>query len=494
MPRPVTDQTPTPSGQRPGAPWAKEGGDRLLSLQPLGLWDALRREPWSFWFLCIYFFVEYVRPQSIHPALDVLPWGRATLALTVLAFVLEGFKLRRLHLLDGLLGVLTGAWVLSMVFAVDPEWSLERAYVYVNWLLLYFLVTNIVTTRRRFFIFLAFFLLWSLKLSLHGARLWVFSGFSVPSWGARGPQGWFENPGELGIQMVVFFPMALMFVVGVRHHIKSWMFWGLMALLPATAAITVLVTNSRGSQLALAAIVLILVLQSRHRVRGLIIGALTLVLLWAVVPDAQRERFEAMGDDGTSESRFYYWDHGMRITNEYPLFGIGYGNWGPYYNARHDLLDEVPPGIPSGELPHNIFIEASAEMGYTGLFALLAMMGGVFIVNRRTRQLARRVPEWGPFLRATSFGLDAALIGFMISGFFVTVLYYPYLWTNLAFTAALFQITQKSARRAQRRAPPARVEMRDPGPPPAVPGRVPRRPAPSPQGQIVHSRLPGRPG
>ena len=425
-------------------------GASLLTLSPTAFWQALKREPWSFWFLCTYFFVEYVRPQSIHPALDVLPWGRATLALTILAFVLEGFKLRKLHLLDGLMAAFTGAWMLSIVFAVNPEWSLEGAYLFINWLVLYFFVTNIVTTRRRFFIFLVFFLLWSLKLSQHGARLWVTSGFSVPSWGARGPQGWFENPGELGIQMAIFFPIALLFAVAVRGHVKKWVFWGLVALLPATAAITILVTNARGSQLALVAVIFMVVAQSRHRVRGLVGAALALALLWAVVPDAQRERFDTMGEDETSEARMYYWDHGMRITNEYPTFGIGYRNWLPYYNSRHDLLDEVPPGIPSGELPHNVFLEASAEMGYTGLFALLALMAGTFVLNRRTRRLARRVPEWSPFLRSISFGLDAALVGFMISGFFVTVLYYPYLWTNLAFTAALFQITKTSTVQATR--------------------------------------------
>jgi hypothetical protein len=35
-------------------------------------------------------------------------------------------------------------------------------------------------------------------------------------------------------------------------------------------------------------------------------------------------------------------------------------------------------------------------------------------------------------------GLDAALIGFLASGFFVTVLFYPFFWINLAMTVALY--------------------------------------------------------
>jgi putative inorganic carbon (hco3(-)) transporter len=440
---------------------------RLLGLNPLALWNGMRREPLSFWFLCVYVFVEYVRPQGIIPAIDVIPWGRTTLALTLLAFFLEGFKLRRFHLLDGLVVLFSGAWAASIVFAQYPDLSLERAYVFINWLLLYFLVTNIVTTRRRFFIFLIFFLLWSLKLSQHAARLWVMGGFHVPSWGVRGPQGWFQNPGEFGIQMVMFFPMGLLFAVGLRHHIPRWLFWVLLALLPGTAALSVLLTNARGSQLALVAVLLLLVAQTRHRVRGLAFAAVAMAALWAVVPDSQRDRFEVMGDDETSESRMFYLEHGWQITNEYPAFGIGYRNWIPYYNSRHDLLAQVPPGIPRGELPHNIYIEASAELGFFGLGALLVLMIGAFIINYRTRRLARAVPGWGPFLISTAAGLDAALLGFMISGFFVTVLYYPYLWTNLAFAGALFHVTRTSASEARLRARASRsapVEPPSPGP------------------------------
>ena len=36
-----------------------------------------------------------------------------------------------------------------------------------------------------------------------------------------------------------------------------------------------------------------------------------------------------------------------------------------------------------------------------------------------------------------AWGLDGAMVGYMASGFFVTVLYYPYQWFNLAFAAAL---------------------------------------------------------
>src|SRR5690606_13129677 len=166
---------------------------------------------------------------------------------------------------------------------------------------------------------------------------------------------------------------------------------------------------------------------SRRRVRGFAAVAVILPLLWVVTPSEQKARFEEMGDDGTSQSRLTYWQDGIEIAAEHPLLGIGFDNWLPYYRVHYN---------PVGELPHNIFVEAGVELGYLGLAAFLALIGATFFTNARTRKVAKRVNEWGDFLRALAFGLDAALVGYLVAGFFVTVLYYPFFWMNLSMTAA----------------------------------------------------------
>jgi putative inorganic carbon (hco3(-)) transporter len=137
--------------------------------------------------------------------------------------------------------------------------------------------------------------------------------------------------------------------------------------------------------------------------------------------------------------------------NQHPVLGIGFNNWIPYYHRYYN---------PGGELPHNIFVEAGSELGYLGLGAFVALIVATFVMNYRTRRLTFVIPDWGPMLRNMAYGLDGALVGFMASGFFVTVLYYPFFWVNLAFTAALFETTRRANRRAlaehqARSAPPA---------------------------------------
>jgi len=473
----------------PAAPVAGRGVEppaaELFRLDPRSILRAFRAESLAFWMLSAYIFIEYVRPQMIYRSIDVLPWGRLTLALALLTFFVSGPKFRKLHIVDLLLLGFTAVWFLSSIFAIYPEWSAEYALVYVNWLIVYFLVTHVVNTKPRFFLFLGLFLLWSLKLSQHGARTFAMRGFSFTTWGVMGPQGWFQNSGELAVQMCVFFAMSYAFVMAIRKHIRPWMFWGLMGLMPGTAALTVIASSSRGGQLALAAVILALIAQSKHRVRGVLIGSVVFAGLWFIVPDEQRERFDAMGDDRTSTTRTEYWDDGIEITKKYPVLGIGYRNWLPYYRTYYN---------PVGELPHNIFVEAGAELGYSGFFMLLFLMAGTLVLNRRTRRLARRIPEWGPFIRASAFGLDAALAGYAVAGMFVTILYYPYFWVNLAFTAALYEVARRSAKEAKRAAAMNGANGARRVPPMVVNGsRSPRVPVATRVGRSPFQHL-GRPG
>src|SRR5690606_40827180 len=115
------------------------------------------------------------------------------------------------------------------------------------------------------------------------------------------------------------------------------------------------------------------------------------------------------------------WEGGIEMALERPILGIGYNKWSSYY----------------GPLSHNIFIEAHSELGFTGFTTFLLLIGSTFALNWKTRALLRKTPTETPFMYRMAYGLDGALIGYMVSGFFVTVLYYPYFWINLAMTVCL---------------------------------------------------------
>lgn len=429
------------------------GAESLFAARLKSIWRFLTKQPASFWFICAYLFFEYVRPQTVYSSIDILPWGQTLLILCVVAFLLEGktFKLRTPA--GPLLVLFTVIVLASSVMAYSPRLAFNNLELYLSWVLIYLLITNIVTTEQRFFIFFLSFLLYSFKMSQHGARSWVMRGFGFVDWGVTGAPGWFHNSGEVGIQMCVFFPLAVAFYIALKHHWGKWrkLFF---LLFPITAVMTMIASSSRGALLGGALVLLWMVLRSRHRVKALLSAAVVTVAVIAFVPKEFKDRFTTMGEDDTSESRLVVWRYGMETAKQHPVLGIGYKNWSHYATRAY--------GRPL--LPHNIFVEAAAELGYTGLLGFLLLIGATFWVNANTRKIIRRIPGDQRFLNQVAHGLDGALIGYMASGFFITVLFYPYFWINLAMAVALNTAASNKARTASRAMATAAIEPMAPTP------------------------------
>ena len=385
------------------------------------------------------------------PVLDILPWGQLALGIAVVAVLSEPPVRRPFRLLDGLMLLFSVIVLASLVTAYRPSYGFGLVSTFVNWVVLYYLVTRVVTSETRLLLFIAAFFLWSLKMSQFGARAFVGNGFRFRDWGVGGGPGWFQNSGEFAIQMVVFLAMALPLLLLLRQRLPRWKTALLLGLLPGTALLSVIMSSSRGGQLAAAAVLGCLVAQTRYRLKGLAWAAVLLPALWFITPPEQKARFEQMGDDNSSETRLTYWRHGLEIMAEHPVLGVGYANWIPYYRQYYN---------PWGQVPHNIFIEAGAEMGYLGLISFVLLIAGTFVVNARTRRMARRLPIWGPFHRSLAFGLDAALIGYIVAGFFVTVLFYPFFWVNIAFTSALYLLVERRYTAELRQVGAARAQAR----------------------------------
>lgn len=418
-----------------------DGITPLYRLSVRGIWNFLVDQPISFWLVCTYLFIEYVRPQQIYGAIFDLPLGDVTLALALGALVLEGKWTRRFNLADAGL-IFFGALVFaSASFAWDSGYAFSGIKIVLNWVLVYYLITNLVDTEGRFLVFMLSFLLYSLKMAQHATRSWAGVGFSFRDWGATGAPGWFQNSGEFAIQMTIFIPLAVYFILALARHWERWKVW-LMWLMPTAGVIGVLASSSRGGQLGVAAVVLVMAAKSQKKFKAVAAVLLVAVSAYALMPEAQRERFTEMGEDRTSQTRLTYWGHGLEIMNDRPVLGIGHDNWLPYYQTYYDP--------DAGQVPHSIYIEAGTELGYTGLFAFLLLAGFTFLLNHRTRRMSLRCRGDPSFLYYMAHGLDVALVGFMVSGAFVTVLYYPYFWINLAMTSALYTVARRKLRATSR--------------------------------------------
>ena len=410
---------------------------RLWALDWKALWQALKSEPLAFWLLCFYLMIEYNRLHQAYPSLDVIPWGRTSIAACLLALALLGGGIsRRLTAMDGLVVGFFLWVVLSGLVALRPDLAFDDWPTFLSWVVLYFLVTHIVPTPRRLFLFFLAFFMVNLKMSQHGARTGFARGFAFADWGATGSPGWFQNSGEFAMQMAAFLGISWFVIKALRPHLGKWKYWTMVALLPSTAALSVLAASSRGGQLAGAIVVLSILLVSRIRMRRIILGVLVLSVGWYLVPEEQKTRFETAGEDDTSQSRLTYWEQSWEVTQEHPVFGIGYRGWVPYSVRRFNN---------TGEVVHNTVLEAAVELGLPGALLFLAMVGLSFRMNAVTRRRARGLGEWGGVMRGMAMGLDMGMIGLFVASIFMSVLFYPVFWMAFGMTVALSEGVRKSA-------------------------------------------------
>jgi putative inorganic carbon (HCO3(-)) transporter len=317
--------------------------------------------------------------------------------------------------------------LISSTLATFPTVSFDRLSEYTNWVFIYFLLSNTVETEGRFIVFVLFYMIWNFKMSSHGTKSWAADGFAFRDWGTGGSPGFFENSGEFGIEMVIFSAMLLPWIEGLKPYWEKWKLY-VWLFVGFTAVCGLVGSSSRGALIALGVVALLRLSQAKYKWRAFIGIASVAAFVWVLMPPEAKARYTTIGQDATSLQRKQLWKEGIAMLQANPTFGIGYRNWIAYHTFKFPDEQHL--------VPHNIFIECGAEMGYSGLAAFCALIFATFAINRRTRKLLKNRPQ-GRFMSSMSQGLDAALIGYLTAAMFVTVFYYPFFWINLALTAAL---------------------------------------------------------
>ncbi|MCA9519613.1 MAG: O-antigen ligase family protein [Myxococcales bacterium] len=112
----------------------------------------------------------------------------------------------------------------------------------------------------------------------------------------------------------------------------------------------------------------------------------------------------------SNQDRAFAWRHTLRMVRDYPLTGIGYGN---FTAVTHDYFDQERPNFAFRCHAHNNYLHLLAEIGPLGLAAFL----WIWVVLLRSGWRAyRRLPtnegDFGrPFVRAALGSYVGVLVG-----------------------------------------------------------------------------------
>ncbi|MBK5295256.1 MAG: O-antigen ligase family protein [Acidobacteriia bacterium] len=278
---------------------------------------------------------------------------------------------------------------------------------------LFFTVLILVSTPAR--------LHWSLLVAI-GAIAFV-SMHTIRQWqlyhGLRGfrPGGMLADSNYYAMAAGLFIPLAFLLVVNSRRPRWERLFCMgclVLALLGTTFA------ASRGGFLGLCAAFLFVIWNSRRRARNLVICSLLLIPL-SLLPMSPLRRLQNPSDldDGAKEVRLIAWKAAWKMIQDHPITGVGLNSFKP-------LMPQYAPEKNIAILAHNTYIELTAELGFPGGLAFLAVVVTSFY---RLDKVRRRAIRHGcSQLAITALGIEAGMISFAVSAMFLTAWWDKHVW------------------------------------------------------------------
>jgi hypothetical protein len=277
----------------------------------------------------------------------------------------------------------------------------------------------------------------------------------------------FGDENDLALACDVAIPFALLGVRFLQGR-KRWACAGVALVL----LVGCVVSFSRGGFLGLVASALYAVLfVGRHPVRDLAIAVGLAGVFYLSVPSSYKTEMETIQntDQGTAETRLFIWSAATGIWLDNPIFGAGPDN-------ASFLLGRYQPDPTKGGMfsqpvfrdkdwsmtaIHSVYFQLLGDRGLVGV-SLFAATGVVFFVGLRRlrrdvgRARGRIPPDLERDAMMYAFAMEAAMVGFLVAGAFLSMAYYPYFWFLSALAVAHERaIRRELVPRARRETPPA---------------------------------------
>ncbi len=242
--------------------------------------------------------------------------------------------------------------------------------------------------------------------------------------------GMFGNPNDMALHLVIFLPVAVALGLATKNWIARLLYFATVLLMIGG----VVVSQSRGGFLGLIAVGAVLVwkLGKNQRFKAVLISAVVGLIFIAVAPGNYGLRIisifvPSLDTVGSADQRGELLKLSLLVTLRHPM-GIGMGNF-PIVSIRNLQT-------------HNAYTQVSSELGW------LAAAAYVFLMVSPVRKLAaieRRLFAFDKedlWIYYLAVGVQASIIGYMVTSFFGPVAYNWYVYYPIAYAVCLRRIYQ----------------------------------------------------
>jgi len=395
-----------------------------------------------FYLILIHLFFDYGRPQSFFPIIGALHPGYILHTLLFLCLFLKGKLLNFKNIQTKcFLGII-------LLMTLHGPIAVNNYYAYLIWrgTLLYFIVyLSIVNFVDSFPKIEKYIDIW-ITINVFCAFVGIKHGGKVPNSGFMGD----ENDFALVMNMAI--PFAYFMFLETNSTKKKILYLSACCIFIAANVASL----SRGGFVGLVPVILYCWYKTPKKVLSTIIVAIMIsVLYFSASPkywDEVRSIKEENIQKGTGEGRWYSWKLGWRMFLDHPIIGVGQGNYpilAPKYQTPGEALYRRPVW---GRAVHSLYFTLIPELGLVGILLFSGMLYFSYkdlkwILKKEKESLlkqnqSKEIIQQLHKIKFIIFGITGAMLGYLVSGAFLSVLYYPHFWLLIALFVSIRNIVE----------------------------------------------------
>lgn len=396
----------------------------------------LRQYELPFYLLLILLFFEYVRPQSYLPTLSMI---RPALFVYVLLFISLLFRGKALRIQNTQTKYYFGLVLLMTIhipIAVNNYWAFEIWKTTCLYFILYLGIVNFVDSLEKL-----------KKLINFGIISIVFCAVIGISKGGRIPYSYASFLGDendFALVMNMFIPFAYFMFLETTSKWKKALYLGAISSFVAANIISL----SRGGFVGLVAAALYCWLRSPKKILTSIILVLGICILSFTAPSQYWEEVRTIKEEnireGTGSVRWYAWKCGWKMFLDNPIIGVGQGNF-PWNFEKYEPPEGFGGRLHGGMVAHSIYFTLIPELGIIGTFLFFGILWRSYKdISDKIRQIQRRtetMQQKNNTLCYYILAIQGALFAYLVSGVFLSTLYYPHFWLMIAFIVSAANTT-----------------------------------------------------
>jgi O-antigen ligase len=397
-----------------------------------------RRKSMAPFYIVLFFLaMEYGRPQEFLSFLTYL--HLPILSIIFLAFY--GAFIQRFQWNDKQTVwclFFLGLMVIHGPIAANNYWTLKIFIAMVINFIAYLSICNYVDSDEKYERLVSVWLVIHIFMAIIGIK-----NFGAGIGGFLGD----ENDFCMTLNMIIPFS----FFLAVCSSGKKKLYY---ILLTCLFVFVVFLSRSRGGFVGLC----VMFLYCWVRTKKKMITGFFLVLLvgFAVVfaPSTYWDRIKTIQGEGTSagtgEERVYTWKIGWHMFLDNPVMGVGQGNF-PFVFKKYEVEvmgseDPFYGRSVAGRVAHSIYFTLLPELGLIGLF----IFSGIVYYNLKDLKAIKSLTDNKKPVNKShkiedkfyfmAVALEGSLISYLVSGIFISILYYPNFWISMGFIISLRKI------------------------------------------------------